>query len=106
MHLNDSISYVWSRRFMILLVVIGLVGTTLFVADSGISETARRWGYGALWWIGFPLAVYFLVCLYLALSADPDLDEKTRSRLKARVAFLGPAGAIEVFLELRRRPGR
>lgn len=90
-------SYLWARRSLVVIAVFGISGCSVFFLRIPGAELLLE----AALYVGICAALVCLVRLYIALGRESFLDVDQRRSFRRSVLFLGPAGALEVFLALR-----
>lgn len=96
--IRQSESYLWARRSVGVITLAGLLGCLLFFLQVPKWDLVRD----LVFFLGISAGLYSLSKLYIVLGSEALLSNEERKSFRNSVLYFGPAGALEVFLSLRK----
>lgn len=95
---EDSPSYKWALRCVVVLLIGGVGGATTFFAEDGLGFTISEPLLVAIVAVLVFAALYSLARVYRALADDPTFSRDDRERYRRRILVAGPVAALEIIL--------
>lgn len=94
--MNAIAAYEWAWRLLLLSLLCALIGAAIFLS---------RWGANPLillsLFIGLLAMGGSVMSVLVAISEDPSLTPDQVKKMRGKVLFFGPLGALEILLSRR-----